>query len=148
MVSESNVDHIESVLRPEPHLFHFVCQSNMSRALDALRSRGMLAALTNQETGALLDKLLASKASYAGAAAASSVSSAQPLSIYCGFDPTADSLHLGNLLQGIALRHFQKAGLRPILLVRSNAFIRYCTAADRGLTGSAVLRIRSAGPLV
>lgn len=91
----------------------------MSRALAALRSRGMLAALTNQETGVLLDKLLTSNTSSVSAAAAVSSSSAQPLSIYCGFDPTADSLHLGNLLQGIALRHFQKAGLRPILLVRS-----------------------------
>lgn len=122
----------------------------MSRALDALRSRGMLAALTNQETGALLDKLMASKTSYAGAAAASSSSPAQPLSIYCGFDPTADSLHLGNLLQGIALRHFQKAGLRPILLVQSRASSALLLQVDE-LTGSAAAvhqTFRSAAPLV
>nr|CCA26043.1 unnamed protein product [Albugo laibachii Nc14] len=38
-------------------------------------------------------------------------------SIYCGFDPTASSLHIGNLLQAIALRHFQLSGYRPILLI-------------------------------
>ncbi|CCI45102.1 unnamed protein product [Albugo candida] len=40
-----------------------------------------------------------------------------PPSIYCGFDPTASSLHIGNLLQAIALRHFQMSGYRPILLI-------------------------------
>ncbi|GLD93447.1 hypothetical protein PINS_up002039 [Pythium insidiosum] len=79
----------------------------MSRAIDALRSRGLLAALTNQEAGPLMDKLLRSSGSVATTTPA----------VYCGFDPTADSLHLGNLLQGIALRHFQIAGFRPILLV-------------------------------
>ena len=36
---------------------------------------------------------------------------------YCGFDPTADSLHAGNLVPLLALRRFQIAGHRPILLV-------------------------------
>ncbi|KAL4099200.1 hypothetical protein PRIC1_007009 [Phytophthora ramorum] len=74
----------------------------MSRALAALRGRGMLAALTHQDAGKSMDQLL---------------QSARAPAVYCGFDPTADSLHLGNLLQGIALRHFQRAGVRPILLV-------------------------------
>ena len=38
-------------------------------------------------------------------------------SLYCGFDPTAPSLHLGNLLQILTLRRFQMAGHRPIGLV-------------------------------
>src|SRR5690606_34439062 len=37
--------------------------------------------------------------------------------LYCGFDPTAPSLHLGNLIQILVLRRFQKAGHRPLGLV-------------------------------
>ena len=37
--------------------------------------------------------------------------------VYAGFDPTADSLHVGNLVPLIALRRFQLAGHRPIALV-------------------------------
>lgn len=37
--------------------------------------------------------------------------------LYCGFDPTADSLHVGNLIPLLALRRFQVAGHRPILLI-------------------------------
>jgi tyrosyl-tRNA synthetase len=40
-----------------------------------------------------------------------------PVSVYCGFDPTAPSLHLGNLIQLLTLRRFQRAGHRPIGLV-------------------------------
>ena len=40
-----------------------------------------------------------------------------PLTVYCGFDPTAPSLHFGNLVQLIALRHLQRAGHRVIGLV-------------------------------
>ena len=41
---------------------------------------------------------------------------AGPLTLYCGFDPTAESLHAGNLLQLLTLRRFQIAGHRPIAL--------------------------------
>jgi tyrosyl-tRNA synthetase len=37
--------------------------------------------------------------------------------LYCGFDPTADSLHVGSLLPLLALRRFQLAGHRPIVLI-------------------------------
>lgn len=37
--------------------------------------------------------------------------------VYCGFDPTADSLHIGSLLPLLALRRFQRAGHRPIVLI-------------------------------
>ncbi|MBP3867964.1 MAG: tyrosine--tRNA ligase [Solobacterium sp.] len=40
----------------------------------------------------------------------------KPVTIYCGFDPTADSLHVGHLQQIILLRRYQKAGHRPIAL--------------------------------
>ncbi|MEE3486996.1 MAG: tyrosine--tRNA ligase [Bulleidia sp.] len=39
-----------------------------------------------------------------------------PQTIYCGFDPTADSLHVGHLQQIILLRRYQNAGHRPIAL--------------------------------
>ncbi|MGH1411833.1 MAG: tyrosine--tRNA ligase [Mycoplasma sp.] len=37
--------------------------------------------------------------------------------IYCGFDPTAESLHLGNYVQIVALKWFAKAGLKPIIVL-------------------------------
>lgn len=40
-----------------------------------------------------------------------------PRVVYCGFDPTADSLQIGNLVPLLTLRRFQRAGHRPILLV-------------------------------
>jgi len=40
-----------------------------------------------------------------------------PVTLYCGFDPTAPSLHLGNLVQLLMLRRFQDAGHRPLALV-------------------------------
>jgi len=39
-----------------------------------------------------------------------------PIGLYCGFDPTADSLHVGNLVPLLALRRFQLAGHHPIAL--------------------------------
>ncbi len=42
--------------------------------------------------------------------------SAGPVTLYCGFDPTADSLHVGSLVPLFALRRFQLAGHRPIAL--------------------------------
>ncbi len=40
-----------------------------------------------------------------------------PITYYCGFDPTAPSLHLGNLVQLIVMRRLQLAGHRPLGLV-------------------------------
>ena len=42
---------------------------------------------------------------------------AGPITLYCGFDPTAPSLHLGNLVQILTVRRFQKAGNIPLGLV-------------------------------
>ena len=41
---------------------------------------------------------------------------AGPITLYCGFDPTADSLHVGNLIGWLTLRRFQMAGHVPISL--------------------------------
>lgn len=42
---------------------------------------------------------------------------AKPRTVYVGFDPTADSLHVGHLVAMMVLRRFQQAGHRPIALV-------------------------------
>jgi len=66
--------------------------------LDELERRGAIADVTDR---AALDQLL---------------SSGQQ-NIYIGFDPTADSLHVGSLLPALMLARFQRAGHRPIVLV-------------------------------
>ena len=68
------------------------------RVIKDLQSRGLIAQTTDIEA---LDALL----------------NEQKISLYCGFDPTADSLHIGHLLPVLALRRFQKAGHTPIALV-------------------------------
>ncbi len=65
--------------------------------LDELRWRGLLADCTD------LPVLTARLA-------------AGPITLYCGFDPTADSLHVGNLVPLLALRRFQDQGHHPIAL--------------------------------
>ena len=65
--------------------------------LDDLRARGLLADCTDEEA---LAKRIA----------------AGPITLYCGFDPSADSLHVGNLVPLFALRRFQLAGHTPIAL--------------------------------
>ncbi len=65
--------------------------------LDDLEARGLLADHTDRE--ALHSRL-----------------AANPVTLYCGFDPTADSLHVGNLFPLLLLRRFQLAGHRPIAL--------------------------------
>src|SRR5678815_1582298 len=61
---------------------------------DELSWRGLIADCTDTEN---LPKRLAS-----------------PTTLYCGFDPTSDSLHVGNLVPLLALRRFQIAGHNPI----------------------------------
>jgi len=43
--------------------------------------------------------------------------SKEPISLYCGVDPTANSMHIGHLLPFLTLRRFQQHGHRPIVLV-------------------------------
>ncbi|PHN16264.1 tyrosine--tRNA ligase [Candidatus Tremblaya phenacola] len=42
---------------------------------------------------------------------------AEPISLYCGFDPTSDSLHIGHLLPLLCLKRFQLFGHRSIVLI-------------------------------
>ena len=51
------------------------------------------------------------------AAALKELLAGPPVTYYCGFDPTAPSLHLGNLVQILVLRRLQLAGHRPLGLV-------------------------------
>jgi tyrosyl-tRNA synthetase len=51
------------------------------------------------------------------AAALKELLSGPPITFYCGFDPTAPSLHLGNLVQILVMRRLQLAGHRPLGLV-------------------------------
>jgi len=69
----------------------------VSDILDELQWRGLVAQTTDES--ALREAL------------------AEGLTVYCGFDPTAPSLHFGNLVQLVVLRHLQRAGHRVICLV-------------------------------
>ena len=69
----------------------------MGTVLDELTWRGLVAQTTDE--AALREAL------------------EKPITVYCGFDPTAPSLHFGNLVQLIVLRHLQRAGHRVIGLV-------------------------------
>lgn len=65
---------------------------------DILKDRGYLAQVTHEEE---IRKLL----------------SRPGVSFYIGFDPTADSLHVGHFVQMMVMAHMQKAGHRPIVLL-------------------------------
>ena len=62
-----------------------------------LQSRGLVAQMTGE--GAFAEHLTEQRV------------------LYCGFDPTADSLHIGSLVPLLALRRFQLAGHKPVALV-------------------------------
>src|SRR5207237_5889156 len=66
-----------------------------ANVLDALRARGFIAQVSDEDG---LRRALA----------------AGPVTLYQGFDPTATSLHTGNLVGIMALAHFQRSGHRPI----------------------------------
>ncbi|GAA0703227.1 tyrosine--tRNA ligase [Marinobacterium maritimum] len=71
---------------------------NANSLIDDLKARGLIAQMTNEEE--LAEHLTQG-----------------PVTLYCGFDPTADSLHLGHLVPLLMLKRFQDAGHRPIALV-------------------------------
>jgi tyrosyl-tRNA synthetase len=71
--------------------------STNSNIVQVLRSRGLLQEITSPELEAAAIR--------------------ESLLVYCGFDPTADSLHLGNLLGIIVLSWFQRCGHRPVALL-------------------------------
>ena len=70
--------------------------------LEVLRERGFIQQTTDDETDDRpLEKLLSSKR----------------VTGYAGFDPTASSLHVGNLVPVMGLRHLQDSGHRPLVIV-------------------------------
>jgi tyrosyl-tRNA synthetase len=69
-----------------------------SPLIQDLQDRGLIAQITDAQA---LDKLLIEES----------------VTLYCGFDPTADSLHLGHLVPVLILKRFQEAGHKPIALV-------------------------------
>jgi tyrosyl-tRNA synthetase len=69
-----------------------------SALIQDLHARGLIAQTTDAKA---LDELLAKES----------------VTLYCGFDPTADSLHLGHLVPVLVLKRFQDAGHKPIALV-------------------------------
>lgn len=68
----------------------------MNTLIDTLQNRGFIDAITHEEIRAHLKT---------------------PQKVYCGFDPTSDSLHLGNLVGIIGLSWFQRFGHTPVALV-------------------------------
>ncbi|GAA4940149.1 hypothetical protein GCM10023238_02240 [Streptomyces heliomycini] len=70
----------------------------MTDIVDELKWRGLFAQSTDEDA---LRKALADG----------------PVTFYCGFDPTAPSLHVGHLVQVLTLRRLQQAGHRPLALV-------------------------------
>ncbi|MCG7206138.1 tyrosine--tRNA ligase [Streptomyces arenae] len=70
----------------------------MTDIVDELKWRGLIALSTDEDA---LRKAFADG----------------PVTFYCGFDPTAPSLHLGNLVQILTMRRIQQAGNRPLGLV-------------------------------
>ncbi|CAL4319450.1 Tyrosine--tRNA ligase [Buchnera aphidicola (Protaphis terricola)] len=71
---------------------------NYINLLDELKQRNLIFHITNED---LLKKKIKNNF----------------ISLYCGFDPTADSLHIGHLLPLITLKRFQIAGHTPIVLI-------------------------------
>lgn len=70
----------------------------MSNVFDTLKERGFIAQVTHEETiRELLEK--------------------EKVTFYIGFDPTADSLHVGHFLQLMVMSHMQKAGHKPVAIV-------------------------------
>lgn len=73
-------------------------EAGFDSLLDELQWRGLIAQSTDRER---LAQAL----------------NGEPITYYCGFDPTAASLHIGNLVALITMRHLQAAGHRPLALV-------------------------------
>lgn len=70
----------------------------MASVFDTLKERGLIAQMTHEdEIKKLLDE--------------------EKVTFYIGFDPTADSLHVGHFLQLIVMSHMQRAGHRPIAIL-------------------------------
>ncbi len=70
----------------------------MENVFDVLKARGLIAQTTHEKE---IRDILGS----------------EKITFYIGFDPTADSLHIGHFMQLIVMKHMQNAGHRPIILL-------------------------------
>lgn len=70
----------------------------MKNVFDELKERGLIAQCTHEEE---IRKILGE----------------EKITFYIGFDPTADSLHIGHFMQLVVMKHMQNAGHRPIILL-------------------------------
>ncbi|MEG2287113.1 MAG: tyrosine--tRNA ligase, partial [Ruthenibacterium sp.] len=70
----------------------------MENVFDLFKERGLIAQATDEDA---IRNLLSN----------------EKITFYTGFDPTADSLHVGHFMQLIVMRHMQQAGHRPIILL-------------------------------
>lgn len=68
----------------------------MRNVVDVLKERGFIDAMTSEDIRSMAEK---------------------PLKVYCGFDPTADSLHVGNMVAIMGLAWFQRCGHTPVVIV-------------------------------
>ncbi|KAJ1944249.1 tyrosyl-tRNA synthetase [Kickxella alabastrina] len=75
----------------------FVCRSLHTNVIDTLRERHFLSAVTSEDIAKRVSK--------------------SSVAVYCGVDPTASSLHLGNMVTLMGLLHFHLAGHQAIPLV-------------------------------
>ena len=94
----ARADNLERVSTPVLTTAEPAIDPTFENVWDELVWRGLVHVSTDQEA---LRALLAG----------------DPITYYCGFDPTAPSLHLGNLVQLLTLRRIQLAGHRPLGLV-------------------------------
>lgn len=68
----------------------------MSNVINTLKERGFIEAMTSDELVQIVDK---------------------PCKVYCGFDPTGDSLHIGHMVAIMGLAWFQRFGHTPVAIV-------------------------------
>ncbi len=68
----------------------------MTNVIDVLKERGFIDAMTSEELRTMAEK---------------------PFKVYCGFDPTGDSLHLGHMVALMGLAWFQRFGHTPVAIV-------------------------------
>ena len=68
----------------------------MLNVIDTLQERGFIEAMTSDELKTMADK---------------------PFKVYCGFDPTGDSLHIGHMVALMGLAWFQRFGHTPVAII-------------------------------
>jgi tyrosyl-tRNA synthetase len=68
----------------------------MKNVIEILKERGFIEAMSSEELSLMVN---------------------QPIKVYCGFDPTSDSLHVGNMVAIMGLAWFQRCGHTPVVIV-------------------------------